>query len=76
MGDNAMVGDRNFVSRRYAMPQPKKETPRVDVLIMGSGPVGATFARMLVEGNPAKKILMVDLGAQLTAAPGMNAKNI
>jgi pyranose oxidase len=51
-------------------------TPKVDVLIVGSGPVGATFARMLVEGAPTKKILMVDLGAQLTALPGANAKNI
>jgi hypothetical protein len=48
---------------------------KVDVLIVGSGPVGATFARMLVEGDPTKKILMVDLGAQLTALPGANEKN-
>jgi pyranose oxidase len=48
---------------------------KVDVLIVGSGPVGATFARMLVEGDPTKKILMVDLGAQLTAVPGTNEKN-
>jgi hypothetical protein len=48
---------------------------KVDVLIVGSGPVGATFARMLVEGEPTKKILMVDLGAQLTALPGTNEKN-
>jgi hypothetical protein len=47
-----------------------QSTPKVDVLIVGSGPVGATFARMLVEGDPTKKILMVDLGAQLPALPG------
>jgi pyranose oxidase len=29
-----------------------------------------------VEADPRKKILMVDLGAQLTASPGTNAKNI
>jgi hypothetical protein len=49
---------------------------KVDVLIVGSGPVGATVARVLVEGDPTKKILMVDLGAQLTALPGTNAKNM
>jgi hypothetical protein len=49
---------------------------KVDVLIVGSGPVGATVARVLVEGDPTKKILMVDLGAQLTALPGTNAKHM
>jgi pyranose oxidase len=71
-----MAVSPNLVSRRYAMPAASKEKPKVDVLIVGSGPVGAAFARMLVEGNPTKKVLMVDLGAQLTAAPGANAKNI
>jgi pyranose oxidase len=66
----------DLARRRYAMPNPLPDTPRVDVLIVGSGPVGATFARSLVEGNPEKKILMVELGAQLTKAPGANAKNI
>ena len=49
---------------------------KVDVLIVGSGPVGATFARMLVEGDPTKKILMVDIGAQFSPLPGTNEKNI
>jgi pyranose oxidase len=71
-----MEGRHNLARRRYAMPLPEEETPRVDVLIVGSGPVGATFARTLVEGEHTKKILMVDLGAQLTALPGTNAKNI
>ena len=58
-----------------SQPAHAQSPTKVDVLIVGSGPVGATFARMLVEGDPTKKILMVDLGAQLTALPGTNEKN-
>lgn len=48
----------------------------VDVLIVGSGPIGATFARVLSESAPTAKILMVDVGPQLTCRPGMHVKNI
>jgi pyranose oxidase len=64
------------LSEALLSPLAHAQSPtKVDVLIVGSGPVGATFARMLVEGDPTKKILMVDLGAQLTALPGANEKN-
>jgi pyranose oxidase len=64
------------LSEALLSPLAHAQSPtKVDVLIVGSGPVGPTFARMLVEGDPTKKILMVDLGAQLTALPGANEKN-
>lgn len=47
-----------------------------DILIVGSGPVGATFARVLAEALPHAKILMTDLGPQLTTRAGMNLKNL
>src|SRR3954447_24532561 len=48
----------------------------VDVLIVGSGPAGATFARVINERTPQARILMVDAGPQITGRPGMHVKNI
>ena len=50
-----------------------QDEEKVDVLIIGSGPIGCTFARYLVaEGC---KVLMIDAGAQLSPRPGENLKN-
>ena len=51
-------------------------TSEVDVLVVGSGPVGATFARIIAERAPGARILMVDAGPQLTHRPGVHIKNI
>jgi choline dehydrogenase-like flavoprotein len=49
-------------------------TPRV--LIVGSGPTGATYARLLLEQVPAVSVLMVEAGPVVSTPPGMNVKNI
>ncbi|NYJ08493.1 GMC oxidoreductase [Petropleomorpha daqingensis] len=46
------------------------------VLIIGSGPTGATYARLLIEQTSDVDVLMVEAGPVVSTPPGMNAKNI
>ncbi|MDP9936763.1 choline dehydrogenase-like flavoprotein [Paenarthrobacter nicotinovorans] len=48
----------------------------VDVLIVGSGPTGAAFAREFVEAAPQSSILMVEAGPPLTDHQGSNVRNL
>lgn len=48
----------------------------VHVVIVGSGPIGATFARTLLEGSPRVRVTMFERGPVLTDPPGMNVRNI
>ena len=44
-----------------------------DVLVVGSGPVGATYARKLVDAGI--EVLMIELGSQENPTPGEHKKN-
>ena len=43
------------------------------MLVVGSGPLGSTFARKLYEKG--RSIFMIDAGAQLSEIPGWHLKN-
>ena len=47
-----------------------------DLLIVGSGPVGSTYAHVVSQRLPDARILMVDAGPVLTDPPGLNLKNL
>ncbi|MGW0885541.1 GMC oxidoreductase [Streptomyces sp. NPDC002671] len=48
----------------------------IDVLIVGSGPVGSAFARVIADELPWTRILMVDAGPQISHPPGSHVNNI
>ena len=49
---------------------------RADLVVVGSGPVGATFARVVADRLPETRILVVEAGPVLTDPPGVNLKNL
>jgi choline dehydrogenase-like flavoprotein len=49
---------------------------QVDVLIVGSGPAGSTYARTIGDARPDARILMVEVGPKLTDAIGEHTTNL
>jgi pyranose oxidase len=48
----------------------------VDVVIVGSGPAGAAYARVLSEKAPNARIAMFEVGPTVSNPPGSHVKNI
>lgn len=46
------------------------------VAIVGSGPIGAAYARTLLENNSEVRVVMFEAGPQLTEIPGESVRNI
>lgn len=46
-----------------------------DVVIVGSGPIGSAYARILSERTPGLRLAMLEAGPRLTTVPGVNIRN-
>ncbi|WP_158866929.1 GMC oxidoreductase [Leifsonia sp. AG29] len=46
------------------------------IAIVGSGPIGSAYARLLLEGVPDARVVMFEAGPQLTDVPGESVRNI
>ena len=55
---------------------PREYPESVDVAIVGSGPAGATYARILSEDAPGATIAMFEVGPTVSDPPGAHVKNI
>ena len=46
------------------------------IAVVGSGPIGSAYARLLLEAVPDARVVMFEAGPQLTAIAGENVRNI
>ncbi|MGP9606223.1 GMC oxidoreductase [Glutamicibacter sp. 287] len=46
------------------------------IAIVGSGPIGSAYARVLIEQHPDARVVMFEAGPQLTEIPGESVRNI
>ena len=60
---------------RSALGKAEKMTT-TELLIIGSGPVGSAFARLVGEQRPGTGITMVELGPQVSTPAGTNVRNL
>lgn len=46
------------------------------VVVVGSGPIGSTYARVLLESVPDARVVMFEAGPQVTPRPGESVRNL
>ena len=59
-----------------AVPSARPYPAGVDVAIIGSGPAGATYARILSELSSEASIAIFEAGPTISDPPGSHVKNI
>ncbi|KAI0265044.1 pyranose 2-oxidase [Gloeopeniophorella convolvens] len=67
----------NLLAQEVRAPSDSDDVEVVyaDVFIAGSGPVGCTFARNILEKRPKTKIFMSEVGSQVSPELGYHQKN-
>ncbi|KHK97436.1 choline dehydrogenase [Microbacterium mangrovi] len=51
-------------------------SPNPTIAVVGSGPIGSAYARLLLEEVPDARVVMFEAGPQLTPRPGASVRNI
>jgi pyranose oxidase len=46
------------------------------VTVVGSGPIGSAYARVILENHPTARVIMFEAGPQVTDRPGSSVRNI
>lgn len=58
------------------MTQHPSTSSHPTVAIVGSGPVGSAYARVILESHPTARVVMFEAGPQITERPGASVRNI
>jgi pyranose oxidase len=51
-------------------------TENPTIAIVGSGPIGSAYARVILQSHPTARVVMFEAGPQITERPGASVRNI